>query len=465
MEKYKGSGRKDGIEAYKRFLSALNECGMKLNSFYYKHQEAVDVLLNNNIISVVPEGFETRGIHSYRRFLKNIKNNGDTFLKISDYTRNGFIFDIKLKSGIVITTNICGYRNFKDLSGNRFGNLTVVGFDKERSAGGEGSFWFCLCDCANGDMTKVKSISASALQQGATLTCGASSPIHIKNNEQQKKKALNRIKKSLQEVNGKVIGKYIDGEHNIECSIDNVNFFIKANKAVDIFKNLKKYKETIIKENDTYVGIIGYTNRGFKVKIKTFENVILEYYFPNYIKYVTARKKLFTTAKENGDTIISPYKGRDKKILVSYNRDFCIHKPHSIYPDKYVQGQKCPYCNQSNGETVIQNYLNNNNIKWQKDYRILTENIFMSRKKYDLFLPQFNLLIEVQGFQHYHDKSGYKRKRPLKEEQENDKAKKDYALSNNFNFMEIDHKEGDCNLTLHRFKKQFNEFLESYNLN
>ena len=54
---------------------------------------------------------------------------------------------------------------FKDLTGKRFGRLTVL--RRDFPDGKTGTFWLCLCDCGN-----MKSVSAGNLHSGWTKSCG-----------------------------------------------------------------------------------------------------------------------------------------------------------------------------------------------------------------------------------------------------------------------------------------------------
>jgi len=54
--------------------------------------------------------------------------------------------------------------NFKDISGQRFGRLTIVAFDRTEN---RRAFWRCLCDCGN--MTIV---IGKDLRSGHTVSCG-----------------------------------------------------------------------------------------------------------------------------------------------------------------------------------------------------------------------------------------------------------------------------------------------------
>ena len=53
-----------------------------------------------------------------------------------------------------------------DLTGNKYGRLTVLKKDKERITK-SGSYWICQCECG-----KIKSIRSSSLRNGDIVSCG-----------------------------------------------------------------------------------------------------------------------------------------------------------------------------------------------------------------------------------------------------------------------------------------------------
>ena len=71
-------------------------------------------------------------------------------------------------------------------------------------------------------------------------------------------------------------------------------------------------------------------------------------------------------------------------------------------PSDHLQGYGCPVCNESHGERFIRNYLDKNNIKYesQKRFKDLKDKTYLS---YDFYLPNYNMLIEYQGKQHYEE--------------------------------------------------------------
>lgn len=55
----------------------------------------------------------------------------------------------------------------KDLTGQQYGHLTVIGRDEERK--GNITYWLCKCDCGN---TKIISVARGSLTRGLTKSCG-----------------------------------------------------------------------------------------------------------------------------------------------------------------------------------------------------------------------------------------------------------------------------------------------------
>lgn len=55
-------------------------------------------------------------------------------------------------------------RKYKDLTGMKFGRLTVIGIDDR---GTRKAYWNCICDCGN-----AKSVRSDSLQSGAIKSCG-----------------------------------------------------------------------------------------------------------------------------------------------------------------------------------------------------------------------------------------------------------------------------------------------------
>ena len=52
-----------------------------------------------------------------------------------------------------------------DITGEKFGRLTVIGLDDERST--RKTYWYCQCECGN-----IKSVRSDSLKCGAISSCG-----------------------------------------------------------------------------------------------------------------------------------------------------------------------------------------------------------------------------------------------------------------------------------------------------
>lgn len=131
-------------------------------------------------------------------------------------------------------------------------------------------------------------------------------------------------------------------------------------------------------------------------------------------------------------------KGENKKIDVTC--PIC-NKMRPIAISKLTErGYSCIYC--SNKISYSENLLSNVLQKMQINYE--TQKTFVGGSfRYDFFLPEYNVVIETHGIQHYEQTTRKgSRIRTLQEEQKNDKMKKKFALENGI--LEENYHEIDC---------------------
>lgn len=118
---------------------------------------------------------------------------------------------------------------------------------------------------------------------------------------------------------------------------------------------------------------------------------------------ITINRFLFDSIKEHGDryeySLIYPdYKNTKSMVKI-------ICKKHGIFDQlagDHRRGVGCPKCNESKGERLISEYLEQVGIVFetQKMYEDgLNDN--GNKFKYDFYLPEYNILIEYDGGQHY----------------------------------------------------------------
>lgn len=117
-------------------------------------------------------------------------------------------------------------------------------------------------------------------------------------------------------------------------------------------------------------------------------------------------------------------------------------------------------CIKSLGEERISNLLKENNIIFEKEKTF--ENCINpetnARLRFDFFLPEYNILIEYQGSQHYEtSNSGWNTKEKLTNQIKRDKIKKQWCINNNKKLIKISYKNFN-NITIDKLlgKESFN---------
>lgn len=121
--------------------------------------------------------------------------------------------------------------------------------------------------------------------------------------------------------------------------------------------------------------------------------------------------------------------GNNKEVLVynilHYKSIGCSCGDRFSYPEKFVVN----LLNQIGVGFEVQ--LNKSKFDWCGKYR------------YDFYLPEYNMIIETNGIQHY-EETNRKGARTLSEEQENDRLKRELALNNGIeNYIVIDCRKSD----------------------
>lgn len=122
-----------------------------------------------------------------------------------------------------------------------------------------------------------------------------------------------------------------------------------------------------------------------------------------------------------------------------------LHGDFKQKPNCHInQKHGCPKCgcSESKGEKAIREFLESYDILFLQEHRI--DNCRNSNTlPFDFFIPQSNLLIEYQGDIHYKIIDKWGGEDGLKQRQLHDKIKRDFALSNGYNFLEITYKDFD----------------------
>lgn len=94
-------------------------------------------------------------------------------------------------------------------------------------------------------------------------------------------------------------------------------------------------------------------------------------------------------------------------------------------------------CLKSSGEQKIIEYLTSLNILFEYQKIFKNCQITDTPLRFDFYLPNYNLIIEYNGQQHYKPIDYFGGEERFKQQKINDAFKKDWCIKNNINFLEI----------------------------
>lgn len=275
---------------------------------------------------------------------------------------------------------------FIDLTGQKFGEITVIEKDAELTKQKGRVYWKCQCSCG-----RIKSIRADGLKK--IQTCG-------------------ECKKDL---SGQRFGRLIVLKKG------------KKDKASHQFWICKCDCGNIVEINSDHL------RRGKTQSCGCLHSEI-------------CHKTLFkdVTGQKFGKLTVLNYEIREGKTYCFCHCD-CGNEVW-VAKKNLINGhtQSCGCISNSIGEANIQKILQNNAIKICKEY------IFkdLPNRRFDFYLPEYNRLIEFDGLQHFKfENTWHKTEAEFKKAQLRDKEKNEYALAYNIPLVRIPYWERD-NITL-----------------
>lgn len=138
--------------------------------------------------------------------------------------------------------------NCEDLTGKKFGRLTVIKRDVERDKNEKGrTHWLCKCDCGN---SELKSITAYQLKSGHTQSCGCYASEKIAERNKKYSTKINKV------INNNDNTCYLLDDFNNKCLIDVDDYNIIKNwywRKIEKRGSIDKgYWVTNVKLNDKY---------------------------------------------------------------------------------------------------------------------------------------------------------------------------------------------------------------------
>lgn len=300
-----------------------------------------------------------------------------------------------------------------DLTGQKFGRLTVIKFDQERFDADYDSgnrhyqqYWICECSCGN-----IISVWKSQLINGKTKSCGC----------YKDEKSKERFKEDL---TGRVYGR--------------LTVIGRDYKREEIRKEEgKKAKQYWLCKcscgNEDIISVEKYKlNSGHTQSCGCYKDEI--------------RSK--THSKDmSGQKIDMLY--LKKRLVINNETHYlcdcdCGRKDVLIKRTYFnsCKATKSCGCMGSTGENLCIDFFDDNNIKYEK-FKKFSDLVGLKGGylSYDFYLSDYNILIECQGIQHEQPIEYFGGREQFKIQQEHDKRKREYADKNGYRLIEIWYKD------------------------
>ena len=265
----------------------------------------------------------------------------------------------------------------KDLTNNTYGEWTVLERDPNKS-----SYWICKCSCG-----KISSVRSSALTGGKSKSCGHS--INMKNLTNKKFGKLTPIKPTSERKQGSVVW---------ECKCECGNTCKKTARELNLLK------------------------------------------FPSCGCLSPYIKEDLTNKTYGLLTVLGRAKIQDKFGRCIWQCKCQCGSITNVSTSNLISGHTISCgCINSVGEYKIAKILYDNNIVFEKE-KTFKNGKYLDTNKYfrfDFFLPEYNLIIEYDGKQHFKEWTSKTWTCSLEENKKRDKIKNNWCKENNIHLIRI----------------------------
>lgn len=235
-------------------------------------------------------------------------------------------------------------------------------------------------------------------------------------------------------------GSHISGNGCPKCAVEKNS--IPKRFTQDFFIN----KCMVIHENFYDYSLVRYVNKKNNIKIicpihGIFEKKAGEHIRGRGCPKCAGRNKTTEEFIKQANNVHNNIYDYSQTIYTDANTKIaiiCKIKNHGLFyqrPSHHLEGTGCPMCNSSKGEKLINQYLATNQINFYSQYKFKNSNI--NRCSFDFYLPNYRLLIEFNGGQHYSPVERFGGVKTYDKVKSRDSRKKDFAKRNHYNFLEI----------------------------
>lgn len=271
-----------------------------------------------------------------------------------------------------------------DLTNQTFGKLTVLKQDPKRASGGNVK-WICQCECGN-----ITSVSGTSLRNGKTTSCGCNA-----------KSANRKGTREYVDLTGQQIGEWTVLEKVKIPGRKNATYLCRCSCGTERVVEGRHLKDGSSK------------SCGCQRKIDN----------PSVKDLSGQRFGKLTVLKRAG----SDNRNHALWLCQCDCGNQCIKSGRHLVD---LTSTSCGCNSTSSGENLIEKYLDEHNIKYQREYTFpdLYGNVRQLRFDFGIFNENSELtcLIEYQGEQHFKASFGLKEE-DLQRQIEYDKKKQDYA--------------------------------------
>lgn len=458
------------VNTRKEFYNSLSEVNGTAMGGFEGNFEKINLKIDDAIINITPSSFTLQTYKSILKFKQNIRNNGDEFLRFTNYIeKNGIVAAIKTFDGAIIERDS---GNYNDLTKSRKeiyklveeldGSLVVPfkGINEEITIKFDDVLITSLADSykrqihnkiikfkqkinnnndkfikftdyieENGIRALIKTVDNGMIERSVGTYNG-----FIRN-----RKNFNTI---LEKVNGSLLSPFLGSEKNVKIKVDNAIIeMTPTNFKTNTYPSIINFKKQLDKNREKFIEISKCSDSSKQLLyslIETYDGGKVEVAISSYRQFVRGRKSFYKYIEKKKYYHLSPYIGNEEKILIDFG---CGHKNHWTKPIRVKSGLGCPVCNQSKGELQIASILDKNNIKYFRQCKFdgLKHKDYL---KVDFYIPDINLIIEYDGIQHFEpvdfgEKDKGKIHQKFEKTKYRDNLKNEYCNIRNINILRI----------------------------
>ena len=183
-----------------------------------------------------------------------------------------------------------------------------------------------------------------------------------------------------------------------------------------------------------------YKLNSLKKYVRVYGKVPCKYCKGTHISKETLKEEIKRTT-EDEYKLISCHKNLKARSKVKILHKNCKHI-YEVTVTNFRQGKRCPYCAQkrtdSKASVLLTTLLEFFKIKFEKEktFENLKNPLTGRDLRYDFYLPEYNILIEIDGAQHYQNIPSFHNS-SLSNIQYRDNIKDKFAIKNNIKLYRI----------------------------